>query len=205
MTGSNKGDEFRRREGRLPQDRTQRAGTELTMQRDDDRALIPAKLHVAASLADLLVADFGESGESGDDSDAADDGECGPHAESWMVAMIGGSMSSGRASSSKYSSSASRRLASASSMLCPWLVTSTSRARATYHSPSCEIAAVNRTTTTLRSGSSRRGRLHRRKTLVVGSAPPASRNANLEPLVEGAAISLAAPRHTKVRREGYVK
>lgn len=44
------------------------------MQRDDDRALIPAKLHVAASLADLLIAD---SGESGDDSGAADDGECG--------------------------------------------------------------------------------------------------------------------------------
>ncbi|MGH9101797.1 MAG: hypothetical protein ACRDYD_02260 [Acidimicrobiales bacterium] len=33
-------------------------------------------------------------------------------------------------------------------------------------------------------------------------APPASQNANLEPLIEGPAISLAA-RHTKVRRAGY--
>ncbi|HEY3941433.1 MAG TPA: hypothetical protein VGL60_03020 [Acidimicrobiales bacterium] len=37
---------------------------------------------------------------------------------------------------------------------------------------------------------------------LVG-APPASQNANLEALVEGAAISLAA-RHAKVRREGYL-
>ncbi len=36
------------------------------------------------------------------------------------------------------------------------------------------------------------------------TAPPASHNANLEPLIEGPAISLAA-RHAKVRREGYVK
>lgn len=35
-------------------------------------------------------------------------------------------------------------------------------------------------------------------------APPASQNANLAPLVEGQAISLAA-RHAKVRREGYTK
>jgi hypothetical protein len=36
------------------------------------------------------------------------------------------------------------------------------------------------------------------------SAPPASHNANLKPLVEGPAITLAA-RHAKVRRAGYVK
>ena len=35
-------------------------------------------------------------------------------------------------------------------------------------------------------------------------APPASQNANLEPLVEAPAISLAA-RYAKVRREGYAK
>jgi hypothetical protein len=35
-------------------------------------------------------------------------------------------------------------------------------------------------------------------------APPASHNANLDPVVEGPAISLAA-RHVKVRREGYAK
>ncbi len=34
------------------------------------------------------------------------------------------------------------------------------------------------------------------------SAPPASQNANLLPLIEAPAISLAA-RHTKVRRAGY--
>jgi hypothetical protein len=171
MTGSEKGDEFRRRERGLPQDRAQRPGSELTMQRDDDRATVPAELHVTASVADLLITHFGKSD---DDSGAADDGERRTHAESWTVAMIGGSMSSGSASSSKYSSSASRRLASASSMLCPWLVTSTSRARATYHSPSCVMAAVNRTVTTLRLGRSRRGRLHRAKPLLVGSARVAS-------------------------------
>ena len=35
-------------------------------------------------------------------------------------------------------------------------------------------------------------------------APPTSQNANLEPLVEAPAISLAA-RYAKVRREGYAK
>ena len=39
---------------------------------------------------------------------------------------------------------------------------------------------------------------------VLASRPPASQNANLAPLVEGQAISLAA-RHAKVRREGYAK
>jgi len=38
----------------------------------------------------------------------------------------------------------------------------------------------------------------------TGVRAPASHNANLEPLVEGLAITLAA-RHTKVRREGYIK
>ncbi|MHB1821285.1 MAG: hypothetical protein ACYCTL_01710 [Acidimicrobiales bacterium] len=42
------------------------------------------------------------------------------------------------------------------------------------------------------------------KTLVAEMAPPASHNANLEPLVEGPAISLAAA-HAKVRREGYAR
>ena len=39
---------------------------------------------------------------------------------------------------------------------------------------------------------------------LVGLAPAASQNANLGPLVEGPAITLAG-RHTKVRREGYAK
>ena len=98
MTGSEKGDEFRRREGCLSQDRAQRAGSELTVQRDDDRATVPAELHVAASLADLLIAHLGKSD---DDSSAADDGERRAHAVSWTVAMMGGSMSSGSAASSK--------------------------------------------------------------------------------------------------------
>ena len=109
MTDSEKGEEFRRREGGLSQDRPQRAGSELTVQRDDDRATVPAELDVAASLAHLHVTRFGKGD---DDSGAADDGECRAHAESWTVAMIGGSISSGSVSSSKYSSSASRRLAS---------------------------------------------------------------------------------------------
>src|SRR5205823_4876466 len=58
-------------------------------------------------------------------------------------AMIGACTSAGSGSSSKYSSRASRRLASACSMLSPWLATSTCRQRATYQSPSCVIAAVN--------------------------------------------------------------
>jgi len=48
----------------------------------------------------------------------------------------------------------------------------------------------------------RRGTSDGTKTLVAGVAPPASQNANLEPLIAGPAISLAA-RHTKVRRDGY--
>ena len=40
------------------------------------------------------------------------------------------------------------------------------------------------------------------KTVVADVAPPASHNANLEPLVEGPTIRLAA-RHTKARRAGY--
>ena len=98
MTGSEKCDEFHRREGRLSQDRAQCAGCELAVQRDDDRATVPAELHVAASLADLLVTHLGKSD---DDSGAADDRERRAHAESWTVAMMGGSMSSGSASSSK--------------------------------------------------------------------------------------------------------
>ena len=55
-----------------------------------------------------------------------------------------------------------------------------------------------------RSRISRRGRVRRARSLVVGLAPPASHNANYEPVVEGPAITLAA-RHAKVRREGYSK
>ena len=53
-----------------------------------------------------------------------------------------------------------------------------------------------------RSRISRPGREFPAKPLVVEVAPPASQNANLEPLVEGPAISLAA-RHRKARRAGY--
>ena len=53
-----------------------------------------------------------------------------------------------------------------------------------------------------RSQNSRRGRESPAKSLAVGLAPPASQNANLEPLIEGPAISLAPP-HTKVRRARY--
>ncbi len=42
------------------------------------------------------------------------------------------------------------------------------------------------------------------KALVAGVAPPASQSANLDPLVEGPAITLAG-RHTKVRRDGYAR
>ena len=63
---------------------------------------------------------------------------------------------------------------------------------------------VERSTSQRYVQGSRRGTVRRGNSLVIGSAPPASQNANLEPLVEGPAISLAA-RHTKVRREGYAK
>src|SRR6185437_11305024 len=104
-------------------------------------------------------------GQSSDDLGTADDRQRRAHAESWTVAIIGGSMASGRASSSKYSSSASRRLAGASSVVRPWLVTSTSRSRATYHPSSCVTAAVNCTITTLRRRGSRRGRRRLTKSL----------------------------------------
>src|SRR2546421_11090140 len=64
-------------------------------------------------------------------------------------AMIGAWILAGNGSSSKYSSRASRRLASACSMLSPWLATSTCRQRATYQSPSCVIAALNWISATL--------------------------------------------------------
>jgi hypothetical protein len=55
MTCSEKGDEFLRCEGGLSQNRAQRAGSELTVQRHDDRATVLAELHVAASLTDLPI------------------------------------------------------------------------------------------------------------------------------------------------------
>ena len=44
---------------------------------------------------------------------------------------------------SKWSASASRKFAKASSSDSPWLATSTSKACATYHSPSCQTLAEN--------------------------------------------------------------
>ena len=73
MTGSEKGGEFHRRAGRRSQDRAQRAGCELTVQRDVDGATFLAELHVAASLADLRVTNLGKSD---------DDRERRAHAES---------------------------------------------------------------------------------------------------------------------------
>jgi len=116
MTGSEKGDAFHGRAGRLWQDRGQRAGCKVLVQGDDDRATVPAELPKAVSLADLLVTYLGKSD---DDSGATGDRERRAHAESWTVAMMGSSRSSGSASSSMHRSSASRRLASASSMLRP--------------------------------------------------------------------------------------
>lgn len=124
--------------------RTQRARSKLPVERDDDHLPAPPQLDVTASLARLHVPHFGKGG---DDGGTAYDRERRAHAESRTVAMIGGSTSSGGVSPSKYSSSASRRFASASSMVLPWLATSTSSARATYHSPSCVTTAVNRTPT----------------------------------------------------------
>ena len=183
------------------QDRAERAGRKLPMHRHDDRSASVPELHMTTALADLHETGLGQSS---DDLGTADDRQRRAHAESWTVAMIGGSMASGRASSSKYSSSASRRLARASSTVRPWLVTSTSRARAMYHPSSCVTAAVNCTITTIRRRGSRTGTHHPPKWLASELAPPASQNANYEPVVEGPAITLAA-RHAKVRREGYAK
>jgi hypothetical protein len=51
---------------------------------------------------------------------------------------------------------------------------------------------------------SRPGRAGPVKLLVTGAAHVTSHNANLEPVIEGPAISLAAV-HAKVRRAGYAK
>ena len=168
MTCSEKRGGVRRREGRLPQDRMHRSPSELAMQRNDDRSPVRPELYVAASLPHLRVPCLGGGTNDGG---ATDHRERRTQAVSWTVAMIGGSMSSGNAFSSKYNSRASRRFAKASSIVWPWLVTSTSRARATYYSPSCMVAAVSLTVTTLGPGSSRRGNVPRAKSLVIGSAP----------------------------------
>src|SRR5687768_13719302 len=130
------------RQARLPDDRPQRPDRQFPVERHDhDSAVCSTELDMAASLARPLETALRQRG---DDLSAGDYRQRRAHAESSMVAMIGGSMLSGSTSSSKYSSSASRRLASASSTVSPWLATSTSRQRATCHEPSCVIAAVNR-------------------------------------------------------------
>ena len=201
MRASEKGSELRRRETGLSEHLAEGAGRKLPMHRHDDRSIATSELDMAASLAHLHETSLGQSG---DDVGATDDRQCRAHADSWTVAMMGGSTTSGMVSSSKYSSSASRKFAKASSTVRPWLVTSTSKARATYHPPSCVTAAVNCTRTTLRHGGSRRGTFAVAKALVADVAPLASQNTNLAPVVEGPAISLTAL-HAKVRREGYVK
>ncbi|MDQ1438292.1 MAG: hypothetical protein QOK43_1921 [Acidimicrobiaceae bacterium] len=103
-------------------------------------------------------------------------------------------MLSGSISSSKYSSSASRRLASASSTVPPWLATSTSRQRATCQDPSCVTAAVNRIGTSVRADAAAK--------FALRQAQLASHNANNALTIEGPVLSLA-PRHAKVRRDGY--
>ena len=83
----------------------------LPVQGHDDgtmTARFPPELDVAASLAHLHTADLGQCS---DDVGAAGDRQPRPHADSWTVAMIGGSIPSGRLSSSKCSSSASRKFA----------------------------------------------------------------------------------------------
>ncbi len=99
------------------------AGSLNTASRGELRALFDVlQLDVvcqpAESAVDVAVTNSNDLG-------TADDRQRRAHAESWTVAMIGGSMASGRVSSSKYSSSASRRLARASSTVRPGLVTST--------------------------------------------------------------------------------
>ena len=133
----------------MADDRSQRADCQLSMHwHDHNSAVLGTQLDVASPLAHLHEAALPERS---DHLGAGDDRERRAHAESSMVAMIGGSMLSGSISSSKYSSNASRRLASASSTVPPWLATSTSRQRATCQDPSCVTAAVNRIGTSVRA------------------------------------------------------
>ncbi len=185
MRASEKGDELRRRETGLSEHRTEGASRKLPMHRHDDRSIPAAGLDVAASLAHLHETGFGRRG---DDVGATDDRQSRAHADSWTVAMMGGSVPSGRVSSSKHSSSASRKFAKASSTVRPWLATSTSKARATYHPPSCVTAAVNRTRTALRRDGLRRGTFYVAKSLAADvAAPSAPQSTNLGPAVEGPA------------------
>ena len=116
MMASEKANELGRRETGLPEHRAARAGRKLSIHRHDDRPAVASELHMATALAHLHETGLGESS---DDLGTADDRQPQAHAESSTVAMIGGSMASGRVWSSKYSSSASRRLARASSAVRP--------------------------------------------------------------------------------------
>src|SRR5579875_1702699 len=98
------------------------------MQGNDHGAIVTAELAVASPGADDLEAvPLQGAGEPG----TGDDGQpLRAHAESFTsTGATIGSDTSGAGSSSKYSSRASRRLARASSMVRPWLATSTSRHR----------------------------------------------------------------------------
>ena len=133
-----------RRSYRRTQDRRKSPWTQLIMQGNDHSPRAPAQLAVASLGTDDVKAVLLKGAHypgTGDDRQPL-----GAYAESrTSTGATIGSGASGAGWSSKYSSSASPKLASASSMVRPWLATSTSRQRATYQSPSGVTAAVSLT------------------------------------------------------------
>src|SRR6266536_4157248 len=137
--------ELLRRQTRLAKDRRERPPRQLAVQwHDHDPSVVMSQLLMAATRTDDRKAGLQQGLHRllpGDDRERA------AHAGMRIStgATIGCDACTGGVSS-KYSSSASLRLASASSTLWPWLATSTSRQRATYHSPSWVTTAVKWTT-----------------------------------------------------------
>lgn len=83
---------------------------------DDRSATLIAEFHMATPLANQYKANLLERSNY---LLARNNGQCGTHAGSRTVVIIGGSSESGRSSPSKYKPSASSRFTSASSILSP--------------------------------------------------------------------------------------
>ncbi len=132
----------------LAADGGQRAGCEFSVERDDHgpTAVRVAEFEVAATLAaPFKPGPLQRRHQRAAGHHWGTGAHAGTRTSIWVTS--GGSVGGAAGTSSKYSSSASLRLARAFSTVLPWLATSTSRQRATYQSPSLVTAAVSRRAT----------------------------------------------------------
>ena len=110
------------------------------MERHNDRRDLPAELHVATTLADL---DETNTPKRADDVCSAENRERRAPRRELERGDDGVLKRYGTVLILEVQLEGLLRLSSAPSVEAPWLVTSTSRQRATYQSPSWVIAAVN--------------------------------------------------------------